>query len=231
MIPGPVPLKRLWPLLAGAWLAAACGSNPTPRIETADDLRAALRQAGASVAETAVLPHPPLGVPAWTWQVNQSMVNVYEFGSQHERQEATSRFSQDGLALDGLPLMWSDRPSLWSVGRLIVLYVGTDGGTVLLLDGLLGDPVNAPAPVLDEPYPPSIAAAIAYLAERTNLDPGTIGVVSFEEVEWPDTCLGIYLPDEDCAQVMTPGWRVLLRAGDRPYEVHTDALGSIVRIE
>jgi hypothetical protein len=222
--------KRLWPLLLSAWLLTACEATSTARIETAEDLRDALLQAGARVSETALMPYPLLGVPAWTWQVNRSMVTVYEFDSQDEREQTISRFSRDALALDGLPLMWSDRPTLWSTGRLIVLYVGTDGATVVLLDGLLGDPANAPAPVLDEPYPPSIAAAIAFLAERMHLDPGTVSLVLFEEAEWPNACLGAAAPGEECAQAVTPGWRVVLQAGGETYELRTDAIGAEVRL-
>ncbi len=81
---------------------------------------------------------------------------------------------------------------------------------------------------LDE-YPEPVEAAVADLAERLGLEPGEIEVAEVEPVDWPDACLGAALEREVCAQVVTPGYRVILSAGDREYEYHTD-LASAVRL-
>jgi hypothetical protein len=50
-------------------------------------------------------------------------------------------------------------------------------------------------------------------------------IVSVEAVEWPNACLGVSRPDEACAEVITPGYRVTVeRAGER-VEYHTDLAG------
>jgi hypothetical protein len=55
-----------------------------------------------------------------------------------------------------------------------------------------------------------------------------VSVISVEAVNWPDACLGISKAGEMCAQVITPGYRVLLEAGGKQYEYHTDETGGRV---
>jgi len=80
---------------------------------------------------------------------------------------------------------------------------------------------NAPAPAL---------SARADLAQRLNVDPDTIELVSVEHVDWPDACMGIETPGVMCAQVITPGYKVVLEAGGQQYEYHTNESGSVVRL-
>jgi hypothetical protein len=47
-------------------------------------------------------------------------------------------------------------------------------------------------------------------------------VVSAEEVEWPDGCLGVAKPNQMCTQVIVPGYRVMLEVNGTQYEVRTD---------
>lgn len=75
------------------------------------------------------------------------------------------------------------------------------------------------------------AANEARRALAAKLDLATellVSVVGFEAVQWPDSCLGISSPDVMCAQVITPGYRVLLQAGGKQYEYHTDQNGERV---
>jgi hypothetical protein len=215
----------------GLPLALLAGCVPGAReVDDVRDLSRALRAAGASVGPTEALAASHFGAPGEVWQVNQALVQVLEFESLEARQIVSGGISPDGLRLGQEPLAWSDRPNVWAVGRLIVVYAGTDGGTILLLSGLLGDPLTEPATAVDEPYPPAVTAAIRALAEALWIQPGTIGVSGFERVEWPDACLGLPDPEEVCAAVITPGWRVLLRAQGGVYEAHCDDLGQQVRL-
>ncbi|GAP12397.1 hypothetical protein LARV_00132 [Longilinea arvoryzae] len=67
------------------------------------------------------------------------------------------------------------------------------------------------------------------LAARLGLDLDLlITVVSVEEVEWPDSCLGVSSPDVMCAQMVTPGYRVALEYAGLKYEYHTDLSGERV---
>jgi len=206
---------------------AAC-APAAPRLVTAEDILAALQEAGATLAETELIAHPSLEAVGRVWQVNESLIQITEYESVAARQAVSDRLSPDGLALGGVPLLWSDRPHLWAIGRVIVAYEGLDGPTILLLSGLLGDPLTGQA-AAEGPYPPAVTAAIAALAGDLAVDPATIEVVAFEEVEWPDACLGAAQAGETCAGVVTPGWRVTLLAGDEAIELHTDQVGAVVR--
>jgi hypothetical protein len=66
------------------------------------------------------------------------------------------------------------------------------------------------------------------LAQRLDLAPDTIQVVSVEAVEWSDTSLGCPQPGLMYAQVITPGFRVVLEAEGEAYEYHADAGRSLV---
>jgi hypothetical protein len=58
------------------------------------------------------------------------------------------------------------------------------------------------------------------------VDADAITIASVEAVDWPDACLGVSLPDVMCAQVITPGFRVVIEANGQQYEYHTDATGG-----
>lgn len=80
-----------------------------------------------------------------------------------------------------------------------------------------GQPPAATAPN----QPEGANLAIADLAKRLDIGADQIEVVRIESVEWPDTSLGCPEPGQAYAQVMTPGYIVVLAAGDQEYEYHT----------
>ncbi len=86
------------------------------------------------------------------------------------------------------------------------------------------------------PTPPAVSVpavgpqrAIDVLAEQLQIQPGQVQVVTSEAVDWPDACLGVHTPGEMCAQVITPGYRVVLEANGQRYEFHTNQPGTVVR--
>jgi len=60
------------------------------------------------------------------------------------------------------------------------------------------------------------------LTRRTGLSHQAIRLVSVESVQWPDASLGCPQPDRMYAQVITPGFRVVLRAAGEVYTYHAD---------
>lgn len=218
-------------LLMGLWLTACEMRVPEKgtEIESADELVAALEEAGANVSEVGVYEVPTFGVPARMFQVDQSLVHVYEYPDLKSRSEISQTISQDGMIIEWTPVTWPDRPNIWSTGRLIVIYPGTDGGLILLLCGLLGDPITRPVSPADEPYPPAISAAIQSLSESLDMNPGRIEVLSYEPVDWADSCLGLPEMGEACAEVVTPGWKITLMVGGQSYEVRADQYGDHLR--
>ncbi len=65
------------------------------------------------------------------------------------------------------------------------------------------------------------ALAVADLAGRLGLPESAITVRSVESVDWPDASLGCPQPGMMYAQVITPGYRIVLEAGGKRYEYHT----------
>jgi len=74
----------------------------------------------------------------------------------------------------------------------------------------------------------ALKAAIAALAEHTGLLPDQIEVVSIEAVEWRDASLGCPQPGYMYAQVITPGYLIVLQADNQTYEYHTDSKSNVV---
>lgn len=56
------------------------------------------------------------------------------------------------------------------------------------------------------------------LAQRLGVSPTEITESSVEQTDFPDAALGAPVEDEMSAQVITPGWRIRLRADDKTYE-------------
>ena len=66
------------------------------------------------------------------------------------------------------------------------------------------------------------------LARRENTPPGNILTVDVTHETWPDSCLGAAEPGQSCAQAQVPGFRVLLKLGNRTHEYHTDLEERVV---
>ncbi|VVB85938.1 Uncharacterised protein [uncultured archaeon] len=71
-------------------------------------------------------------------------------------------------------------------------------------------------------YQPVIDLAKKDLAARLNITAGQIQLARLEKVDWPDTSLGYPEKGKMYAQMITPGFRIVLEAGGRSYEYHGD---------
>lgn len=107
--------------------------------------------------------------------------------------------------------------------REVVIFVEERGHWVIdevhgtMPDGAMGG---------DFPFP--VQAAMASAAANRGVAPESVSVVRFEAVDWPDSSLGC--PEEGgvYAQVITPGYLVVLSIGGEEVEYHTDALDRAV---
>ena len=91
-----------------------------------------------------------------------------------------------------------------------------------------------------QPTPGSPAATLPYaarrvvqmakedLARRLDLSLSEISVISVESVDWSDTSLGCPQPGMMYAQVITPGFLIVLEAMGQTYDYHTDENSSVV---
>ena len=218
-------------------LLVACGSEAQPglpeppKIETLAELQAALGEAGVPVSPIPNAAAPNLGVESQGLLVGSAPVQIYEYRSVVERRSVSDTIRAGGYLVRGAAVDWPARPNIWAKGQLIVVYPGVDGGTVLLLSGLLGDPLTSEAPAIDEPYPPAVLAAIGAAAEATGVSPEEVHVLEYDFQEWPDGCLGLPGPDEICTEAIVPGWLVRLSVGGNQFVYRVDDVGAELRQE
>ena len=77
----------------------------------------------------------------------------------------------------------------------------------------------------------ALAAAVEDLSEQTGVPPGQITLVSMEAVEWGDSSLGCPQPGFMYAQVITPGFKIVLEADGQEYTYHSDQGSNAVLCE
>jgi hypothetical protein len=70
--------------------------------------------------------------------------------------------------------------------------------------------------------------ARADAAQRAGVSPDQVSVVSVEPVEWRDSSLGCPEPGKMYTQAITPGYRILLQAGGKSYEYHSDQSRRVI---
>ncbi len=89
-----------------------------------------------------------------------------------------------------------------------------------------------PTPEIFNPLPADVRAfevSRAGLAQSLGIDPLSVTLVEASPVDWPDSCLGLASPNEICAQVVTPGFRVRLLANGVEYEYRTNLDATSIR--
>jgi hypothetical protein len=72
-------------------------------------------------------------------------------------------------------------------------------------------------------------AVIKQLAQNLDLNEGEVSVVSDVLVEFGDSCLGIVMEEVMCAQVVTPGYIIILEADGVKYEYHVSENGLLIQ--
>ncbi len=94
-------------------------------------------------------------------------------------------------------------------------------------------PVGTPVPVEEGEglgsTSPIVAMVLDAAAKQFGVPTTAIEVLKVEATEWPNACMGCAAPGTMCAQVITPGYRIVLKMGDATHEVHTDSKGLHIR--
>lgn len=69
---------------------------------------------------------------------------------------------------------------------------------------------------------------ISMLSEQLGEPESEIEVIELEQVDWPDTCLGLSLQGQECEQIVTPGYRIVLKVNGVHYEFRSDNDGILI---
>lgn len=83
-------------------------------------------------------------------------------------------------------------------------------------------PVEQPRPGIPNPITALVDRVSQDLSARLKVDASNIRMLQSEEVDWPDSGLGCPASGQGYAQVITPGYRLVLEAQGTLYTYHTD---------
>lgn len=81
-------------------------------------------------------------------------------------------------------------------------------------------------------HPQAVLLTVDVLANALGLMRENIILLSYEQAQWPDSCLGIQLENAYCAQVVTLGYRAILKTDTGfTYAFRTNMNGDIMYTE
>lgn len=86
----------------------------------------------------------------------------------------------------------------------------------------------APTATTFAEYIEAVQAAEARLANEQGVPVPDIRVVAVTPKDWSNACLGISQPDVMCAEVITPGYEVVLETKGQVFVFRTDSNGAVV---
>jgi len=232
-------MTSTWILLlvgAAAVLLTACGGVPmAPSTATPGPARPTATLAAATATPTAAAPTPaPLPDPVAEAAVKAARadlahkLNISENQIGLKKIEAVQwRDSSLGCPKSGQGYLQVITPGfrIWleAQGQTYEYHSDTRGNVVSCGEGQEPLPTDTPAGSggggSDNPM---VDLAKADLAKRLGIPPAQIALVKVENIDWPDSCLGIHQPGVACLDVMVPGFLILLSAQNKTYEYHTD---------
>ena len=80
--------------------------------------------------------------------------------------------------------------------------------------------------------PPEVKSAVLSDAtKRVSKSVSALRITQAQKQSWGDSCLGLAQPDTLCAQVIVPGWKVVVTDGQRELVYRTDEKGKQVKLE
>ena len=235
-------LKSAIALALFVTLLAACGRPPEPSPAAVTDTPAEVGPTEPSVGESPLSPPatPTPKPPAQSSPLAEPSPAPGESGA--AQADEVMEMARSHLAETlSIPLEEVDRVSIqrveWpdaslgcpSPGELYAQVVTPGYRVILEVEGetheLHTDEAGETIRICEEKREPAVDAAVKYAASQLDIPAGAIDVVSVETWEWPDASLGCPEPGKSYAQVITPGYRVILEAEGERYEVHTDERG------
>ncbi|MFP4346340.1 MAG: hypothetical protein ACLFU8_16740 [Anaerolineales bacterium] len=224
-------------LILLSWAACTPPVLPTPAPEgEAETLTSPLSPVQTPArASPLPTPSPTLGVEGALFaQLRPLLAEALETSAEELRLVEAQREEWSSTAL-GCPRPGRDYAQVITPGwRLVVKDAGGKGYAVHTAEEPAHfvvcepdlSPRPSPEPPLTETLQSVVAAAKRLVAERRGVAAESLTLVEVQSVEWRNSCLGCAAPGANCLMVITPGYRITLRAGDALYVVHTDRQGD-----
>jgi len=93
-------------------------------------------------------------------------------------------------------------------------------------------PATQGIPSLEDVLPPDVALNIRnQVSVILGVPVESIQLESIEQMDWPNGCLGLPEPEEDCTEVITPGWLLVFNVDGQDYRFRVDQTGTVIRRE
>lgn len=96
-----------------------------------------LRAAGATVEPVGSIRQPFFSVEGNAITVNGENVQVFEYENQAAAKAEAETISPDGSSIGTSIVSWVGPPHFFQIGRIIVLYVGSNGEVIELLEEVI----------------------------------------------------------------------------------------------
>lgn len=100
-----------------------------------------LEDLGAIVELTGEVSQPYFSTEGRTANVNGKTIQVFEYPDAESASTDAALISPDGSSIGTTMVLWVDTPHFYKWDRLIVLYLGDDQATQVLLQTLIGDQI------------------------------------------------------------------------------------------
>ncbi len=68
------------------------------------------------------------------------------------------------------------------------------------------------------------------ISQELEVPEDAVEVISYEEEDWPNACLGLAEEGEVCAEVITPGYQVTIEVQGEEYVFRTNEDATVVRL-
>ncbi|MBF2016638.1 MAG: hypothetical protein IGS23_15845 [Rivularia sp. T60_A2020_040] len=75
------------------------------------------------------------------------------------------------------------------------------------------------------------SAVLSDATKRVSKPVAALRITQVEKQSWGDSCLGLAESDTVCAQVIVPGWKVVVTDGERELIYRTDEKGKQVKLQ
>jgi hypothetical protein len=137
----PMPLALL---LVLAFAVSGCGNGATPSptgapmVEDQASIVAALQAAGATTNVGDPVMQDFFTPEGQIITVNGADIQVFEYADAAAMESEAAQVAPDGGSIGTSMVTWMDAPHFYKIGRLIVLYVGSDPAILDLLKQLIG---------------------------------------------------------------------------------------------